>query len=200
MADTNAQAAPAKSKGKGKKLVIVMVAVVLLLVAVGAAALVLLSQRGGGDEEEGDGDQPRASAKAPKPKGPPTFLPMDNLVVNLADPGGDRFAQIGITLELLDGKTAEEVKTYMPAIRSEVLKQVSRRGADELLTPEGKDKLAQDIRREAARPLGYALPKPRKPRPKAQEEDEDDAPPPPPPSRTDDNPVRAVHFSSFIIQ
>ena len=34
------------------------------------------------------------------PKGPPTFLPLENMVVNLADPGGEKVAQVGVTLEL----------------------------------------------------------------------------------------------------
>lgn len=193
MADTPAQAAPAKSK----KLIIILAAFVLLLVIAAAAVMVLLSQRASAGADDADEDGARAELSAPKPKGPPTFLPMDSLVVNLSDPGGDRFAQIGITLELADAKSAEEVKTYMPVIRSEVLKQVSRRSAEELLTPEGKDALAQDVRREAARPLGW--PPAKQAKRKAQQGDEDDGG-----ARAsagqNDNPVRAVHFSSFIIQ
>jgi len=122
------------------------------------------------------------------------------MVVNLADPGGDRFAQVGITLELADAKTAEQVKAYMPSIRSGVLLLLSQRTTDELLTREGKEKLALDVRREVSRPLGYTVPKPRK-RPASRnpddEDDEDDEPRRP---RVDDNPVRQVLFSSFIIQ
>lgn len=87
---------------------------------------------------------------------------MENMVVNLADPGGDRFAQVGITLELADAKTGELVKSFMPSIRSNVLLLVSQRSTEELLTREGKEKLAVDIRREVSRPLGFTVPKPRK--------------------------------------
>ncbi len=55
----------------------------------------------------------------------PTFLPLENMVVNLADPGGDRFAQVGITLELQDEATATTVKQYMPSIRNGILMLVS---------------------------------------------------------------------------
>ncbi|MHA7599155.1 flagellar basal body-associated FliL family protein [Alicycliphilus sp. T452] len=189
MSDTTA--APAKSK----KLIIIVVALALLLVAGGAAAWLLLAKRHAGDEE----DAPAHTAQAAPPKTPPTFLPMENMVVNLADPGGDRFAQVGITLELADAKTAELVKTYMPSIRSGVLLLVSQRTTDELLTREGKEKLAADVRREVSRPLGFSVPKPRK-RPASrdpEEEDDEDAQPRP---RVDNNPVRQVLFSSFIIQ
>ena len=185
-------AAPAKSK----KLIIIVVALVVLLVGGGGAAWLLLAKRGGGDEEEAHA--PKAEAAAPKT--PPTFLPMENMVVNLADPGGDRFAQVGITLELADAKTAELVKSFMPNIRNGVLLLVSQRSTDELLTRDGKEKLAVDIRREVSRPLGYTVPKPRK-RPVQRDpddEDEDDDVPRRP--KADNNPVRQVLFSSFIIQ
>ncbi|MBS0292607.1 MAG: flagellar basal body-associated FliL family protein [Proteobacteria bacterium] len=183
-------AAPAKSK----KLIIIAAALALLLVAGGAAAWLLLAKRHGGEEEEAP-----ARATQATPKTPPTFLPMENMVVNLVDPGGDRFVQVGITLELADAKTAELVKTYMPSIRSAVLLLVSQRGSDELLTREGKEKLAVDIRREVSRPLGFTVAKPRKrPINRDPEDEEDDEVPARP--RADNNPVRQVLFSSFIIQ
>ncbi|AVP56871.1 flagellar basal body-associated FliL family protein [Pulveribacter suum] len=185
--------APAKSK----KLIIILAAVVLLLVVGGGAAWAVLSKRGGGEDEEG-AERPARAAQASAPKTPPTYLPMDNMVVNLADPGGDRFAQIGITLELADAKTAEQVKSYMPSIRSGILLLVSQRTTDDLLTREGKEKLAVDVRREVSRPLGYTVAKPRKARASRDEEDEDEDEPPR--RRADDNPVRQVLFSSFIIQ
>ena len=187
-------AAPAKAKSK--KLIIIVAALAVLLVAGGGAAWMLLAKRGAGDEEEGHAPVAQATA----PKTPPTFLPMENMVVNLADPGGDRFAQVGITLELADAKTADLVKTYMPSIRSNVLLLVSQRSTDELLTREGKEKLAVDIRREVSRPLGFTVPKPRK-RP-VQRDPEDDEEDEVAPRRTkaDNNPVRQVLFSSFIIQ
>ncbi|MBS0609399.1 MAG: flagellar basal body-associated FliL family protein [Comamonadaceae bacterium] len=189
MSDT--PAAPAKSK----KLIIIVAALALLLVAGGAAAWLLLAKRHGGDEEEA----PAHAAQAAPSKTPPTFLPMENMVVNLADPGGDRFAQVGITLELADAKTAELIKTYMPSIRSAVLLLVSQRGTDELLTRDGKEKLAVDIRREVSRPLGFTVPKPRK-RPVKREPDDEDEDDAPPRARVDNNPVRQVLFSNFIIQ
>lgn len=189
-------AAPAKAKSK--KLIIIVAALAVLLVAGGGAAWMLLAKRGAGDEE--DAAAPKAQAASPKT--PPTFLPMENMVVNLADPGGDRFAQVGITLELADAKTSELVKTYMPSIRSNVLLLVSQRGTDELLTREGKEKLAVDIRREVSRPLGFTVPKPRKRPVQRDPEDEEEEGDEVAPRRTkvDNNPVRQVLFSSFIIQ
>ena len=186
-----------KEKASSKKKLIVIGAIVALLVVAGAAAAFVMMNRHGGDEEEGAAPHKAAAAKA----GPPTFLALENMVVNLADPGGDRFAQIGITLELEDAKTAEQVKQYLPAIRSAILLLVSQRTAQELLAREGKEKLAYDVLREVSRPLGYRVSK--KPRKKAsQEADEDSDEDPPERGRQSQsqNPVRQVLFSSFIIQ
>ena len=121
-------AAPAKSK---KMLLIIIGVVVAVLVIGGGAAAWFISSRSHAAEDEEGGGAPAAHKESPKVA--PTFLPMENMVVNLADPGGDRFAQIGITLEVDDAKTAEQVKQYLPSIRSGILMLVSQRTSSELL-------------------------------------------------------------------
>lgn len=190
--------AAAAAKPKSKKLVLIIAIVAVLVLAGGGAAWFFLSKRSHGDEdEEGGGGHAKAAAPAEhKEKVAPIFLPIENMVVNLADPGGERFAQIGITLELADAKTSEQIKQYLPSIRSGILMLVSQRTAQELLGREGKEKLATDIRREVSKPLGYTAPKPRKRPASDEEEDGEEAPRP----KADNNPVRQVLFSSFIIQ
>ena len=191
---SNAPAAEsAKKRAKSKKLIIIIAVVVLLLVVVGGAAAGVFSQRHSGNEE-GEGGAP---AKASAPPVAPTYLPIDRLVVNLADNGGDRFAQIGIELELTDSKTADLVKKHMPGIRNSIILLASQRTSDELLTREGKEKLAVDIHREVSRPLGFDVPA-GKGRADAQRGDEGDEPPRSRKSAA--NPVLRVLFSDFIIQ
>lgn len=191
---SNAPAAEsAKKPAKSKKLIIIIAVVVLLLVVAGGAAAWFLSQRDSGDEE-GEGGAP---AKASAPAVAPTFLPIDTLVVNLADNGGERFAQIGITLELADTKTADQIKQHMPSIRNSIIMLASQRTSDELLSRDGKEKLAVDIHREVSRPLGFDVPaaKGRADAPKGDEGDE-----PPRSRKAAANPVLRVLFSGFIIQ
>ena len=185
---------PAAAPAKSKKMLVIIMGVVVALVVVGGAAAWFLASRSHADEEEGGAPTARKEA----PKVAPTFLPLENMVVNLADPGGDRFAQIGITLELDDTKTAEQVKLYLPTIRSGILMLVSQRTSSELLLREGKEKLAADVLREVSRPLGYSGAPERVRTPAA--EDDEDADERPVRRRTERNPVRRVLFSSFIIQ
>lgn len=147
---SDAAPAPAKSK----KMLIIIVAAVLVLAIVVGGAFFLLKKKAATEDEEG-ADTPKVAASAhDKHKAPPVYLPMDNMVVNLADPGGERVAQVGVTLEVLDAESATAVKNYMPTIRSGVLLLISKRTAEELLSAEGKEKLAQDILRETSIPFG----------------------------------------------
>lgn len=191
-ANPAAASATDKPKATGKKLIIIGVVVVLLLVVVAAGAfMVLQSRRAAADE----GD---AAPVESQPKVAPTFLPLENMVVNLADPGGDRFAQVGITLELADGKTAEQVKAYLPTIRSGILMLISQRTSQELLSREGKEKLADDVLREVSRPLGYSVASRKEAPPRT--EDGADSEDPSPRRAASRNPVQRVLFSSFIVQ
>jgi flagellar FliL protein len=116
------------------------------------------------------------------------------MVVNLADPGGEKVAQIGITLEVTDVHAGDSVKAYMPAIRSGILLLISQRTAEELLSQEGKQKLAKDILREATIPFGGGHDEPveegatpKKKKPAAAH-------------GAATYPVTGVLFSSFIVQ
>jgi len=83
----------------------------------------------------------------------PVFLPLENLVVNLAEHRGEHMAQVGITLELADERVARQLKSYLPAVRNHILLLISQRSAHELLSRDGKEKLAADVLHEAERPL-----------------------------------------------
>lgn len=74
-----------------------------------------------------------------------TFVSMGDSTVNLTD--GENFLQISVTLEL-DAENAElkpQVKKKKPQIQDTIITVVSSKTAEELLTPEGKDKLKKEI-------------------------------------------------------
>lgn len=195
---------PDKKPAKRKKLLIIVVVLVILLALAGAAVAYVLSQRHAPDEDD---EGSPSVAKSSEHAVVPTFLPVDTMVVNLADNGGDRFAQVGITLELADAKTAEHVKQYMPSIRSAVLLLISQKTSEDLLRREGKEALAREILREVSRPLGFEVPaeteghepaqavsaKNRKTPAKGSKKGQDGA-------AGGENPVRKVLFSGFIVQ
>lgn len=148
-----AEAGDAAKPAKSKKMLIIGLVVVLVLALGGGGAFFYISKQRAA-AEEGDGDAPAKAASHAGPKAAPAYLPLDNMVVNLSDPGGERVAQVGITLEVLDAHAADTVKAFLPTIRSGILMLISQRTAEELLTQEGKQKLAKDILREATLPFG----------------------------------------------
>ncbi len=155
-------AAPADApKGGGnKKLIIIIAAVLVLVLGGGGAALLLMKKKPPADDEEGGeaaAHQEAPAHAAPKPGTPPVFVPLDPFTVNLSDKDVDRFAQVGITLEVIDAKTADQIKAYLPAIRSNVLMVLSHKTSAELLSREGKEKLAREVLRESVRPMGIEL-------------------------------------------
>jgi len=181
---------------KSKKLLIIVGAVVVILALVGGGAFWYISKQraAAAAEEDGGGEEPKAAAHDAHAV-PPAYLPMDNMVVNLADPGGDRVAQVGVTLVVTDAHASDTVKAYLPTIRSGVLMLISQKTAAELLTPEGKEALSKAIYREATIPFGGG--------------DEEEAPPEEEGAKKKkkkkkaahaDYPVTGVLFSSFIIQ
>ena len=178
---------PAK---KSKKLLIIIGAAVLILALVGGGAFWYISKQRAAAAAAEDGGEETAAKPAHDAHGaPPAYLPMDNMVVNLADPGGDRVAQIGVTLVVADEHTAVTVKGFLPTIRSGVLMLISQKTAVELLTPEGKEALTKAILREAALPFGGG--------------EEEEAPAEGKKKKKAAHvevPVTAVLFSSFIIQ
>lgn len=202
-AEAVADGAPPK---KGKKKMIIIIAAVAILLGGGGGGYFFMAKKkaeaaaAAAAAEEG-GEEAAApvhkAASHDSHKTPPTYVPLDPFVVNLADKDGDRFAQIGVTLQVDDAKFADEMKIYMPAIRNGILMVLAHKSSVELLQRSGKQALAEEIMREAARPMGIEI---------DDDDDEDEAP-----AKTSKkkkkkkkkpvhNPISNVHFSTFIIQ
>lgn len=210
MSAATAPAAEAAPKGGKKKLIIIIVAVLALLVVGGGGAAVFMMKKNaaaaaaaaeeGGDEDTGHDAPAKKPAKEHKADGaPPVFVPLDPFTVNLADRDADRYAQVGINLQVEDAHVSDELKNYMPAIRNSILLILAHKTSEDLLNPEGKQKLAEEIRREAARAMGYDVPEPDD----EEEATDDDAPKKKKKKKKKVevyNPIVHVHYANFIIQ
>lgn len=180
--------ASATAKPKSKKLLFIILGVVVLAL-IGAGAALFVLKKNTAEDEEGEEDAPALQQQSSKPKVPPTFLPLDNMVVNLADAGGTRFVQLGITLQLQDAATSDSVKAYMPSVRSGILMLISQRTAEEMLQVSGKEKLSNDIIAEISAVMDYEIDDPEAATAPGKKK-----------RRAPPNPVQAVLFSSFIVQ
>jgi len=203
-----ADAVPAKSGGKKKPVLMVAVAALVLGGGGVGALLYMKKQKAAAEEaaaaaEDGDAEAAPAKHEKKKEKGEkPVFVPMDPFVVNLADHDADRYAQIGITLEVPDEHVGEEIKTYLPAIRNNILLLLAHKSSADLAGGDGKELLAKQIRREALKAMGEdvedddaeAAPADESASAPAKKKKKKKA------AAVDTAPIRSVQFSSFIIQ
>ncbi len=168
-------APPKKSK---KLLIIIAAALVIVLALGGGAAFFLMSKHGAeeGDDEEAVTEQAKPNKKKKDGKEVlPVYVALDAFTVNLVPESGEQFVQLILSVEVADIPTGDRIKTFTPKIRNNVMLLLSGKKASELLTKEGKEKLASEIRDQMNAVLGGD-------------------------AKGNELPVKEVLFTSFIIQ
>jgi flagellar FliL protein len=157
------QAAPAEAaepKKSGKKPLLLVAVVLLLAAGGGGAAWYFLMGRA---------QEPAKAAKAEEAK--PIFLTMDQFTVNLQ--GDNRYLAVSMDLKVANEKVTDALKLHMPEVRNGMNMVLSSKHAEEVATTEGKQKLAEELRAAANKPLALADP---------------------------NQGVTGVYFTSFVIQ
>jgi flagellar FliL protein len=163
-----AEAAPKKSPRKLLIVIILLLVVILLLGGVGA--FFMLRHSASADDEEEVVTEP-----VKKKSAPPVYVAMEAFTVNLTPDPVDQYVQLVLSVEVTDAQEGERIKTYTPKIRNNVMMLLSSKKAAELLTTEGKEKLAAEIRDQMNQVLA-------------------------PNAAKGEGPVKEVLFTSFIIQ
>lgn len=90
------------------------------------------------------------SPAAPKP---PVFVSLDPFIVNLQSEYSDQHLQTSLTLKVLDDATVDLIKLHMPEVRNRILLVLSSKSAAQILTAEGKRKLAAELASEINQPF-----------------------------------------------
>ena len=122
--------------GKKKRLLLFAIGALLAVLAAGGAGYYFL------------GHKPSAKVAEKLEHKPLTYVPMDMFTVNLRTSEQERYLQLTMNLAVADAAAADAVKQQTPAIRNRVLLLLSSKGVEELLTREGKEKLAADLATE----------------------------------------------------
>jgi len=165
---TPAVAAPsAEPQAGSKKKLILIIGFTLLIVAGACGVTYYIMEKKNAElaealaardeEEETPSKKKKAEVKkidAKKKKkliakeaGPPAeFYPVDPwFTFNLMDKDPERTGQIGIVYEIADKKAGEALKHKLPVIRSKILLSITGKVAEDIRTPDGKLKLADEI-------------------------------------------------------
>lgn len=144
-AEEASEAAPPK---KNKKLLIIIIAVLVLVLGGGGAAAYLLMSKGAdhAEEEEEVATEQSGKKKKGEKEAPPAYVALDPFTVNLVAETGDQFLQLMISVEVVDISVGDRLKMYMPKLRNNITLLLSTKKASELVTKEGKELLAEEIR------------------------------------------------------
>ena len=114
---------------------------------IGVAAAALLLAAGGGGAAFYFIQARGSSAVSPKAK-PPVFVSLDTFTVNLQPEHSEQHLQTNLTLKVEDAGAVDVIKLHMPEIRNRILLLLSNKTASQLMSVEGKRKLALELTTE----------------------------------------------------
>ncbi|RTR04399.1 flagellar basal body-associated protein FliL [Halomonas nitroreducens] len=142
----------AKSSGGSRTVLWLLVALVVLSSSAAAVALFMVFSQPDGN-----------AAQANEPQVPeyraPIFIEIDPFTVNLADDDyGSRLLYTGISLKVADAQSRELLETHMPQVRSRLLTLLSGKQAADLTSPDGKQRLADQVIAALEAPMAETQP------------------------------------------
>lgn len=142
----------ANSSGGSRKLLWLLVILVVLASSAAAAALFMVFT------QQGDG-QARANEPAAIEYQAPIFVEIEPFTVNLADDDyGSHLLYAGISLKVADEQSQELLTSHMPQIRSRLLMLLSGKQTTELTSPDGKQRLAEQVMAALEAPMSETQP------------------------------------------
>lgn len=89
------------------------------------------------DKKEKKGEHGEAGAAA--------LVPIDAVIVNVAETQGRRFLKASMTLELDDAAEVETATTRLPILRGAVIDVLSGKNLDELVSPDARGRIRGEI-------------------------------------------------------
>lgn len=161
-----------ENKKGGSKMILIIVGIVVLAIALGLGAFFALKgsaekkeasasedeestgedeekghgKKKGGHEEskDGHGEGEHGGGEHGEGKLSNALLPLDTFIVNLQVKGS--FLKTTIQLEFSKPELPHEIETDTAKIRDAVIRVLSTKSAQDILTPEGKDQLREEIK------------------------------------------------------
>lgn len=147
MADEEAVETEQASKGGTMK--IIMISAIFSLVGIGAGAGVVYFLVGKSSDQavaaSTDGEAVEGEEVVEKPTTPYYFSLDPAFVVNFSGAGRAKFLQVNIDGLTRDPQLKEDITTHLPHIRNNILLLLSSKKYTDLITPEGKESLRQEV-------------------------------------------------------
>jgi len=125
----------------------ILLILILLLLGTGGTLLYL------GKLPLGANQEVIAAVQAPPaPPADPLFVEFKPFTATLNDADMAQILYLEITVRVNDESDSSYLHAFMPEVRSRVLAELSRYSANEVQSPEGRTKLAENLRRAISQP------------------------------------------------
>ncbi|HIC87496.1 MAG TPA: flagellar basal body-associated FliL family protein [Aquificae bacterium] len=132
-------------KGKGRLFIILGILLILLGISGLFAYKTLFSEKENPIEKAKKEELKKIEEEIKKAEKPGIMYNLGSLIVNLADQDAVTFLKVSITLELDNLQVQEQVEQRLPQIKDAIISLISSRTSNEIKTPEGQEKLKEEI-------------------------------------------------------
>ncbi len=132
---------------KSGKIRIFIIAGVLAAILAGGAVFFFKSKA-----SKSKGAKAHAKKLEEKPK---ELVPLDEFIVNLADPNQPRYLKVQISLEIIADKKHKNLEEEKPKLRDAVITVLSQKKYNQLLSAEGKAHLKEELKMACNNVLGH---------------------------------------------
>lgn len=128
------------------KLITVFIGVLFLMIlGMGGGMVLIWNKLSAVSAQTADAASDQQADK-PKPEAPGKVMAMDTFIVNLADPGANRYLRVTMDLEVTGGKTPEEEITRRTSqLRDAILMILPTKKFSDIITTEGKTALRDEL-------------------------------------------------------
>ena len=132
-------------KGTMKKLWIIIAAQLLVVAVVLTFGIPYFTGDGKSSEEGEVVEEHKGESQPVKSKSVKTTLALDPFLVNLADQEEVRFVKTSFSLGLAEEPDETKMEMMVAAMRDSIITLLSSKTAEQILTPQGKEKLREQI-------------------------------------------------------
>jgi flagellar FliL protein len=128
------------------KLVLILMGVLFVLVlGLGGGMFMIWNKMASLNAQAGSPESDKNAEKA-KAEQAGKMISLDTFIVNLADPGGNRYLRVTMDLEVVGGKTADEEMTKrVPQLRDAILMILPTKRYADISTTEGKTAMRDEL-------------------------------------------------------
>ena len=128
-----------------KKMLIILVIGLLAAAIIGGGVFFYLQSKGSGSEKGLGAEGTQNSAEKEEIDKKKINFPLENFIVNLADPGGKRYLSTKIVLEFNDKGVIPSLETKVPEMRDRILMILPTKTFKEIQSVEGKNSLRSTL-------------------------------------------------------